>query len=119
MSNFPPAGMASKEDTAFFSHSMKDDVERSETAGGYDYSRPRPTRPPTRLFETGFTDISDSDKALLEQFYEGNRASIFTWTDWTNGVEYQVRFAEPLTFTYTGMGPTRRWNTQAIKLRQV
>lgn len=119
MSDFPPVGMTNKEDTSFFHHTVKDDVMRAETDGGYEFTRPRNTRPPLKIFKTGFTDLTDTERALLQAFYNANRALPFTWTDWTDGAEYTVRFAKPIGFRYIGAGSTRRWNTDPIELKQV
>lgn len=119
MSDFPPAGMTAKEDTSKIKQTQSDDVIRTETDGGYVITRRRHTRAPRKVFTLGFTDISNADKVLLENFYASNSASIFTWTDWTSGTEFTVRFKEPLKFKYTGRGDNKRWNVEDFVLEQV
>lgn len=121
MSDFPPIGMAEKEDSAYFSQELEDNTIRSETEGGYEFTRPRSTRAPRSSFTTGFTHITQADKAILEAFYKDKRAgaSIFTWTNPTNGEELDVRFSGPLQFKYVGMGGTHLWDVVSISLKEV
>jgi hypothetical protein len=120
MANFPPITMTEKEDSQYFSIEHRDNTVSSTTEDGYEISRPRGTRPPGRDFETGFTDITDADKTLLESFWQSVRstANIFTWVNPTDGQVVSVRFQGTLRFSYVGIGGSHRWNVQ-IKLREV
>lgn len=121
MSDFPPVAMTVKEDSSKFSVSIEDNTVRSEMEGGYEFTRPRTTRAPRKEFTTGFTHISESDRALLESFYLAQRAgaSSFTYTDFTTSTEYTVRFVGEMKFKYVGQGVAKLWDVDGIKLRQV
>lgn len=121
MSDFPPDAMTVKEDSSKFSYELDDDTVRTEMDGGYEMTRPRTTRAPRREFTTGFTDISQSDKELLEAFYLARRAGAdsFTYTDFTSQIEYTVRFKSKMKFSYSGFGSARLWNVDNVQLRQV
>jgi phage-related protein len=120
MANFPPAGMIEKEDSQYFSVEHRDNTISSTTEDGYEITRPRGTRAPGRDFESGFTEITNADKALLESFWESVRgtANIFTWNDPTTNQTLSVRFQGTFGFKYIGIGGTHRWNLQ-FKLREV
>ncbi len=120
MSNFPPSGMALKEDSAFYSQKRIDKTVRIETEGGYVVTRPRTTRPPRREWTTGWSEITHADKLKIEVFYESvmGGANSFTWTDPVSLIEYTVRFVGDLEFQYKGIGPTKLWAVK-VKLEQV
>jgi len=121
MSDFPPAGMTSKEDSKYFEVSQEDPAIRTSTDGGYQLTRPRYTRRPRRVFKTGFTQISEADRALLETFWNtqlGGSKS-FTWTIPTTLEEVTVRFEEEMDFKYKGVGGTHYFDVTSIKLREV
>lgn len=111
MADFPPAGMIDGEDSKHFSVKYRDNTVSSEMEDGYEITHPRATRPPGRVFTTGFTDISSADKTLIESFWQSVRgnANMFTWDDPTTGDELMVRFKGTLDFTYTGTGGTHLW----------
>lgn len=120
MSDFPPAGMTQGEDSSKLAPTFKDNTVKTQIEGGYVFTRPRTTRKPRRVFKTGFTEITNDDKILLENFFEMKQCSApFTWTDWTTGQEYVVRFLEPIKFDYVGVGETKLWNVPQITLEQV
>lgn len=114
MSEFPPDYNAKqiREDSAKFNFTFVDNTIRSETDGGYVFTRPRNTRPSLRIFNTGFTDMSQEQKNAIETFVISKRVGAvpFTYTDPTSGVEYTVRFKAPPRFTYSGVGGTHRWS---------
>lgn len=122
MSDFPPAGMSEGQDSAYFSEQHMDNTVRAETEGGYTITRPRTTRPPKRIWTTGFTEIDQNDKKLLEDFYRAMRggAMSFTWQHPVTGQVHVVRFgAEGLNFRYVGAGGNHRWTVSGIKLEEV
>lgn len=120
MADFPPVGMDSGEDSRFFGVEYRDNTVSTEMEDGYEVSRPRSTRRPGRMFSSGFTDISDADKALLQTFWESVRgnADLFSWDDPTTGTEIMVRFKGTLKFQYAGIGGNHRWNVQ-FELKEV
>lgn len=121
MSDFPPVGMIDGEDSQQYGVSVEDVAVATPTDGGYDITRPRHTRTPRREYTTGFTDISDADKLLLEAFYEARKggSQSFTYTDPTKGVEKLVRFKGPLKLSYRGIGGVHRWDVHGIVLKEV
>lgn len=121
MSDFPPAGMTMKEDSSQYDLEQEDNTIRSTMEGGYVFTRPRTTRNPKQKFKTGFSSITEADRTLLRNFYISVKAgaSIFTWTDPTDGVEHDVRFAESIKYKYAGMGETRLYDVHGIILEEV
>lgn len=111
------------QDSAYFKVTQADPSMRTPTEGGYVYTRPRFTRRPRRTFVTGFTNISEADRALLEQFWNDTRGGslAFDWTHPISGEVISVRFAhqKPLEFEYAGIGHWRRWNCGPIELEEV
>lgn len=114
---FPTLAML--QDSKFYSVEQEDVGLKTTMDGGYVVSRAKHTRTPRRTFTTGFTTIRTADKALLEAFYTTVRGSsvIFDWTDPVSLTVYQVRFADKLTFKYTGMGAMQLWDV-GVKLEQ-
>jgi hypothetical protein len=70
---------------------------------------------------TGFSDVSQTDKAAFQAFYESKKggSDSFTWTDPTTSVTHTVRFVGTPDITYTGYGSNFRWNITNIGLEQV
>ena len=121
MSDFPPAGMVSGQDSARHTVEHADPAMRAVTDGGYEMTRARYTRAPRKTFTTGYTSIKDADKALLEAFWQAHQGGslAFTWTDLTTGVEETVRFTEQaLKFNYVGRGNSHRWDID-LSIKQV
>ena len=76
------------------------------------------------IFTTGFTDISNEDKAVLEQFYRIDTRGgtlAFNWVDPTTSETILVRFKpkSPISFDYAGIGSNMRWNAPEIVLEEV
>lgn len=125
MADFPIASLAGKEDSSKYGFEMEDVTIRSDMEGGYVTSRPRFTRPPRRTWKSGFTDISNADKLLLEEFYvsKGGYQS-FTYEvpvpNIAGGAKetVTVRFLEGLSWEYKGFGDNPRWNVE-FKVEEV
>lgn len=125
MADFPIASLAGKEDSSKYGFEQEDVSIRSPMEGGYVLSRPRTTRPPRRSWTSGFTNISNADKLLLESFYntKGSYMS-FTYLVPVPNVEggaketVTVRFLGPLKWEYKGFGSNARWNVE-FKLEEV
>lgn len=112
--------LSKPQDSKFHTVSHEDPAMRSKIEGGYVVSRARYTRTPRRTFTTGFTDISNADKGILQLFWDvkkGGSVSM-TWVDPVNSESVTVRFVEPLSFIYTGLGGTHLWTVQ-FKLEEV
>lgn len=115
-----PLPLQEKQDSAQFDESYEDSTIRGKTEGGYVSTRPRYTRAPSRLFTTGFTDLSDADKITLENYWLVNQGhGLVQYTHPVSSVVYTVRMTSPPIFKYVGMGSTRRWNCTGLTLRQV
>lgn len=86
---------------------------RADMEGGYVVTRARHTRKPLRIFKIGYTDISNADKVVLDDFYDTVKGGslVFTWTDPESLLTYSVRFNKGgLSFKYVGMGNNKRWD---------
>ena len=121
MADFPPGSLVSKEDSSQRTDTVADPAMRQEMDGGYVITRPRFTRRPRRSFQTGFTDITDAEKVLLEDFWDAHKggSNSFTWTDPVSNVTRTVRFKSGAAYQYAGHGPTRRWNATGVVLEEV
>jgi len=118
MADFPT--ISKLEDSKNFSENQQDPTITSEAEGGYVFRRARFTRIPRKTFTTGFTDITDADKATLQASYDTNMggSEAMSYTHPTNATVYSVVYAEPMMFAYAGLGDRHRWNV-TIKLEQV
>lgn len=114
-------GFTAKEDSKYLSEDPKDPTMRAEAEGGFVMTRARFTRAPPRVVKTGFTNISEADRAKLKAFYDAQRggAGSFGYTHPVSGESLTVRFAEPPRFRYAGVGATFRWDVPDIKLEEV
>lgn len=121
MSDFPPPGLEGEEDSSKFSITREDPTVRTNTDGGYIYTRPRYTRTPSRTFTTGFTFVTEEQRQILEAFWNAQRggSDAFTYTLPTTGVESIVRFKGPYRERYVGIGPNFRWNIEDVTLEEV
>jgi phage-related protein len=118
---FPPTdvGFTEKEDAQYYEVEVDDNTMRSSSDGGYEFSRPRFTRKPRKTFTTGFTELSQSDYALLMDFWDAYQGAVsFTWVDPTDNVAHTVRMTKPPVVTYRGIGPRRMWNVE-VTMKQV
>lgn len=100
------------QDSKYYTITPDDPAMRAPLEGGYEFTRARYTRRPRNTYTSGFTHITDEDKALLDAFYEQVRGGslIFDWVRPTDEVTLKVRFAEPLQWKYTGKGYERYWD---------
>ena len=120
MSDFPPSSIA--EDSRFFDESMEDRTMKAETDGGYSYTRARNRRRPRKMFKTGFTNLSDSNKEALEQCYAQRQGAVsFTYSHPVSGVEHVVRFKDGQSpkWKYRGFGDNPRWDVADVMLVEV
>lgn len=118
MAEFPPTTL--KEDSKYHEVTYEDSVIRQSTEGGYQITRPRYTKAPSRVFKTGFTRISDQQKTDLENFYATKNygASTFTYDIPTSGTTITVKFQGPLKFKYVGIRNLKLWDVSDIMLRE-
>lgn len=65
-------GFTGLEDSSFFTCSPLDDTIKYEAAGGFVVSRPRYTRSSNITITTGFSDLNESDKEILDRFFQNN-----------------------------------------------
>lgn len=108
------------QDSSLYSVETEDPSLKTPLEGGYVVSRAKHTRTPRKTFKTGFTMLKNTDKATLDAFYSGSARGgsvIFDWTDPASAVVYQVRFLEKLSYRYTGVGTSQRWDV-AFSLEQ-
>lgn len=95
-----------------------------ETEGGWVLTRPRYTRPTPILYSLGFTDISDTDKQIIQQLYSDTHGGSLIISDWehpTSGVLVNVRFKQGSIpqYTYRGRGGNHRWDVSGVQLEEV
>lgn len=118
MANFPTLG--NKEDSAKYGIEFENTGMRSEMEGGYVLTRPRHTRRPRRTWKTGFTDISDTEKQTIEDFYNTyGTHTAFNYTTPVGGETVNVRFKDVPKFEWAGWPQNPRWNINDIMLEEV
>lgn len=118
---FPPTdmGFTEGEDSKYYGIELEDKTIRSSAEGGYELTRPRFTRKGRKTFTTGFTEMSATDYETFMLFWEDFGGSkSFTWYNQAEQKNYTVRFAEPPSFTYSGVGEFATYNVE-VKLKQV
>lgn len=115
--------LSTKQDQRFFSDGREDNTQETKSEDGYVFSRPRTTRRPRRIFTTGYTNITDADKAAVQAFWDSvqGRSEAFIWVHPTTGENINVRFAmKQLSFDYAGWrADSHRWDLSEIKLKEV
>lgn len=116
------AGFTAVEDSQYFETQRISGAATHETDGGLFIVRRRFTRNPGSYIITGFTEISDADKRLFDNFYENNAAHGSAYVSYTHpltGDTLQVIFSEstPYTAQYKGWGANKVWTLTDIKLR--
>lgn len=118
MADFPPAALVGKEDGKYRQNGVLDPALKKEVEGGYTVSRPKYTRTPRQTFKTGFTDITDAERQALVTFWNSKRGTsmTFTWEDPVTAVIYTVRFAGPMTFRRSSIGPRHHWDVPDVTL---
>lgn len=121
MPNFGLNDATTKEDSSKFSETTESNAIEQKSEGGYSITRPRFKQRRRRIFSTAFTNLTEDQKNELQAFEEsmGGTISPFYYRHPQTNELHLVQFKEPLKFTYKGMGPTRRWDVDSIKLREV
>jgi len=118
---FPPtdAGFVEKQDAKYYGIEFEDKTMSSKSEGGYEHTRPKFTRKGRKTFTTGFTEMSAADFEIFTDFWDafGGYKS-FSWVDPATSKAYTVRFAEPPSVRYSGLGATPTYNVE-VKLKQV
>lgn len=114
--------LSTGQDSSLYNMELEDPGMKTPIEGGYVVSRAKHTRIPRRIFKTGFTSITSTDRDTLVTFYGTVHGGsvIFDWADPASAggaTVYQVRFADKLNFKYTGHGTSQRWDV-AISLEQ-
>ncbi len=118
MALFPPAIV--KEDSSKFKIEFEDKAIRSETEGGYVYTRPRHGRDARRKFSTGFTDIDAEQKTELVKFLQLHGTYlIFDYLIPDTGEQVVVRLDAPFSFDYVGVGGNHRYNCHDVTFTEV
>lgn len=121
MPNFGATADKTKEDSSKFKQTSVDNAVRETTEGGYSINRARYKQSRKRLFDTGFTNLTESQKVQLENFETsvGSTIDPFYWRNPQSKELILVQLREPLVFVYAGSGKTKRWNVHDIKLKEV
>jgi hypothetical protein len=109
---FPTLSSGSKPDSSTFGLSFEDQAMRTETEGGYVFTRARHTRAPRKTWAFGYKQLTNADRVQIESFITLVRGGsvIFTWQNPQDLVTYNVRFKDLPKFGYEGVGNTQRWN---------
>ena len=118
---FPVKGI--KEDSSFYGETRDDSVLRHKTEGGYQLSRARTTRPPSRIFTTGFTKVTTEEMEKINELYEelDYGATVFEYQRPIKG-NFDViycKFTAPIKWIYQGVGSTELWTSEKITFREV
>lgn len=108
-----------KQDQTKYNLSLEDTGLRSQMEGGYVITRPRHTRKPRRTLKTGWTGLLQKDFDTFYAFY----LTKGTYSGFTYKLKHvneiiNVRFKEPPTFNYDGVGVTKLWNIE-ITLEEI
>lgn len=109
-----------KQDSSQYSETSEDVAIREKTEGGYVYSRPKFTRTARKTFTSGFSDLNNTDKLLVQAFWDTVKggSDIFTWINPITSAVHNVRFTKKFTFEYIGRGNVHRWNVSGIELEE-
>jgi hypothetical protein len=110
-----------REDSSQFEEERVDPAIRKEFEGGFVATRPRYTRAPATKITTGFTNMTQTEYAILQSFWDAKRGGSisFTYIHPTTSASLTVRFAAPLKGKYVGMGNTKLWDVHGIQLETV
>lgn len=121
MPNLGASADQTKEDSSKFKQTSVNNAVRDVTEGGYSINRARYKQPRKRLFETGFTNLTDNQKKIIENFEVSVNGTIdpFYWRNPQTKELILVQLVQPLSFVYSGSGKAKRWNIHDIKLREV
>jgi phage-related protein len=112
MTAFP---LPTKQDGTKFGFEQEDVGLRSEMEGGFILTRPRHTRTPRRTWTTGFTGLTQTDKATFEAFVnEHGTFKAFDYTLPVVGGTFSCRFKEIPKYKYQGIGATMLWEIDCI-----
>jgi hypothetical protein len=114
-------GFTALEDSKYFQDTPIDASLSYETDGGLLITRRRYTRGAGRNIVTGFTALSQANKALLDTFYanQGGGSAQFTYVHPLTNENLQVRFSGEYKTAYKGRGGLWIWDVTDIKLRSV
>jgi hypothetical protein len=100
-------------DSSKFQQEKENPALASKMDGGYVVTRPRHTRRPRRTFTVGFTDLTDAQRAALDQHFDDMHggSQIFNFIHPVSGETILVRFTtdSTLAWNYTGAGRTPLW----------
>ena len=109
------------EDSQYFMDTPIDPSMKKETDGGLVFTRRQYTRDPGRHIVTGFTSLDFKYKQLLDFLYQqvGGGADSFDYIHPLDGTTLRVRFEEPYTLAYKGVGSYKVWDITQLKLRTI
>lgn len=117
MADFP---VANQQDQSKFATQYEEKTISSEVEGGAALSRPRTSRRARKTFKTGWTWISNADKALIDAFIETHGMFLsFNYTDPTTGTVHVVRLQAIPEFKQVGKGAVYRWNSDDVVMKEV
>jgi hypothetical protein len=123
VANFPtkgtgPSDLSRGESPSLYKIEVDENAIKADTEGGYEFRRPRSTRPRRKKIETGFIGLLQEDYEILDAFWEAHTTvEAFIYFDYIHGVSRQMRFDE-FKPDYIGVGPTRVWNIK-IKMSEI
>lgn len=102
------------QDSSKYTVELINDADAKKTKGGYTLLRAKTTRPKRRKFSTGFTYLTEEQRAQLEEFWGaiGSGSKAFYWTRPIIGDRLRVIFSEgeSLQFKYVGIGGNHYWD---------
>jgi len=118
MIHFPNLGSV-KFDSAGHEESFTDDTLRFQADGGYEITRRASTRRPRREFTFRLTEVPQSTKNVMDNFYELVRCSThFSMINPDTNQQVICRFSVPIEKIYKGIGATKLW-TIILKVKEV
>ncbi len=120
MATFP---IQSQQDSKHYTEEFEDPSISKEMDGGYTTSRPSHTRTPRRTYTTGFTNISDAEKILLDDFLKEVRGGSegFLWSNPVSDdvVTVRIKSGSMPKAKYVGKGGVHRWDYSVFKLEEI
>lgn len=104
--------LSTEQDSRLFEVEVEDPAVRVDIEGGYEVTRPRHTRTPRRTYRSGWTHLTDANRATLETFWDTHKGGsvIFDWWHPVKALWIAVRFTKAISFKYVGEGLNFRWD---------
>ncbi len=117
---FSQQDLGTAEDSTLFTEQLENQAVTTGSDNGYIYVRPRHSRKAKRIFTTGFSDLTQTQKVELEAFYTDRLGGVeaFEYLHPVTKELINVRFDKDLPFRYMGQGGNHYWSVE-FSLKEV